>query len=117
MLPGAVAAAIAWQLLRLGGESYVTRTVKHASDIDNLFALVLGLIAFLYAAALIVVLCAEANAVRVDRLYPRALLTPLTDNVELTPGDEKAYTKQAAAQRSKGFEQIDVSFDKDAPRS
>ena len=86
------------------------------SAIDSLFALVLGLIAFLYAAALIVVLCAEANAVRADRLSPRALLTPLTDNVELTPGDEKVYAKQAAAQRSKGFEQIDVSFDKDAPR-
>ena len=117
VLPGAVAAAIAWQLLQLGGKSYVTRTIKHASATNSLFALVLGLIAFLYAAALIVVLCAEANAVRVDRLYPRALLTPLTDNVELTPGDEKAYTEQAAAQRSKGFEQIDVSFDKDAPRS
>ena len=115
VLPGAAAAAVAWQLLQLGGKSYVTRTIKHASATNSLFALVLGLIAFLYAAALIVVLCAEANAVRVDRLYPRALLTPLTDDVELTPGDEKAYTAQAVAQRSKGFEQIDVSFDKDAP--
>ena len=45
------------------------------SAIDSLFALVLGLIAFLYAAALIVVLCAEANAVRADQLSPRAPLT------------------------------------------
>ena len=75
VLPGAVSAAVAWQLLQLGGKSYVTRTIKHASAIDSLFALVLGLIAFLYAAALIVVLCAEANAVRADRLSPRARLT------------------------------------------
>ena len=45
------------------------------SAIDSLFALVLGLIAFLYAAALIVVLCAGANAVLADRLSPQARLT------------------------------------------
>jgi len=50
--------------------------------------------------------------VRVERLYPRALLTPLTDDVELTEGDERAYADQARAQRSKGFEQIDVRYEK-----
>jgi len=58
------------------------------------------------------VLCVEANVVRVERLYPRALLTPLTDDVELTEGDERAYADQARAQRSKGFEQIDVRYEK-----
>jgi membrane protein len=111
VLPGAIAAALAWQLLQLVGKAFVTHTVKHASATNSVFALVLGLIAFLYVTSLIVVLCAEANAVRVDVLYPRALLTPLTDNVVLTAGDERAYTNQAEAQRSKGFEQIDVTFD------
>jgi len=46
-----------------------------------------------------------------DRLYPRALLTPFTDNVELTRGDRKIYTGQAKAQRAKGFQRIDVTFD------
>jgi len=63
---------------------------------------------------LVVVLCAEANAVRVDELYPRALLTSLTHDVTLTAGDERAYT---TAQRSKGFEQVEVTFDKTNPRS
>jgi len=44
-------------------------------------------------------------------LHPRALLTPFTDNVELTPGDRRAYGSQAEAQRSKGFENVDVTFD------
>ena len=87
--------------------------VKNASATNSVFALVLGLIAFLYLASVALVLCAEANAVRVQRLWPRALLTPLTDDVDLTSGDERAYTNQATAQRTKGFEQIDVSFDKD----
>jgi membrane protein len=32
------------------------------------------------------------------------LLTPFTDNVELTRGDRKTYAGQAKAQRAKGFE-------------
>ncbi len=75
VLPGAVAAAVAWQRLQLGGKSTSPGRIKHVSAIDSLFALVLGPIAFLYAAALIVVLCAEANAVRADQLSPRAPLT------------------------------------------
>ena len=43
-------------------------------------------------------LCAEANVVATDHLYPRALLTPFTDNVELTRGDRKTYAGQAEAQ-------------------
>ena len=56
-------------------------------------------------------LCAEANVVAADRLHPRALLTPFTDNVELTRADRKTYTGQAKAQRAKGFQRIDVTFD------
>jgi hypothetical protein len=74
------------------------------------FALVLGLLAFFYLTAVAVVLCAEINVVRVQRLYPRSLLTPFTDNVVLTPGDRKTYTGQATAQRNKGFQDIDVTF-------
>ncbi|MBC7677432.1 MAG: YihY/virulence factor BrkB family protein [Pseudorhodobacter sp.] len=117
VLPGAVSAAVAWQLLQLGGKAYVTRTIQHASASNSLFALVLGLIAFLYVTSLIVVLSAEANAVRVGRLWPRTLLTPLTDDVALTPADERAYTEQALAQWTKGFERIEVTFDKDADRT
>jgi hypothetical protein len=35
------------------------------------FALVLGMLAFLYLPAAVVVLCVEINVVRVDHLYPR----------------------------------------------
>jgi len=108
--PGAVAAAIIWQLLQSFGILYVGHVVKGASATNGVFALVLGLIAFLYITATVVVLCAEINAVRVDRLHPRALLTPFTDNVELTPGDRRAYGSQAEAQRSKGFENVAVTF-------
>jgi YihY family inner membrane protein len=108
--PGAVGAAIVWQLLQTFGVAYVGHVVKGASATNGVFALVLGLLAFFYLTAVAVVLCAEVNAVRVDRLYPRALLTPFTDDVELTHGDRRAYADQATSQRSKGFETVDVSF-------
>jgi len=110
--PGAVAAAVVWQLLQSFGTVYVGQVVKNASATNSVFAVVLGLIAFIYLTAVAVVLCVEVNVVRVDHLYPRALLTPLTDNVELTDADRRAYTGQAKAQRSKGFEQVDVRFKK-----
>ncbi|WP_121192989.1 YihY/virulence factor BrkB family protein [Motilibacter peucedani] len=112
VIPGAVCAAVVYQLLQSFGATYVSHVVRSASAVNSLFAVVLGLLAFLYLASAATVLCAEINVVRVDRLWPRALLTPFTDDVDLTPGDEKTYTGTAKAARSKGFEQVDVTFDK-----
>jgi membrane protein len=107
---GAVAAALVWQLLQSFGVIYVAHVVKNASDTNGVFAFVLGLIAFLYLAALALVLCVEADAVRLDGLWPRSLMTPFTDNVRLTEGDRRAYTSQVEVQQMKGFEHIDVHF-------
>lgn len=109
-VPGAIAAAAAWQLLQWFGTAYVGHVVKHASETNSVFALVLGLIAWIYLEAVVVVLAVEYNAVRSQHLYPRALLTPFTDDVELTAADEASYTEQAKAQRAKGFETIEVDF-------
>jgi membrane protein len=108
--PGAVTAALAWQLLQSFGAVYVGHVVKSASATNAVFALVLGMLAFLYLTATVVVLCAEINVVRVDRLHPRALLTLFTDNVDLTDADRQTYTDQATAQRSKSFQDIEVTF-------
>jgi hypothetical protein len=53
----------------------------------------------------------EVNVVANLRLYPRALLTPFTDAVELTEADRRAYDSYAKAQRHKGFQRVDVHFD------
>ncbi|WP_299957263.1 YihY/virulence factor BrkB family protein [uncultured Modestobacter sp.] len=111
VLPGALAAAVLWQLLQTFGVTYVSRVMGSASATNGVFALVLGLLAFLYLAAVVGVLCVEVNVVRVDRLWPRALLTPFTDDVDLTPGDRRSYTGMAKAQRTKGFETVHVTFD------
>ena len=115
VVPGAIASAAIWQLLQSFGVIYVRHVIKHASATDAVFALVLGLLAFLYVTAVAVLLCMEINVVRVNRLHPRSLMTPFTDNVALTAGDRRVYSRQAKAQRLKGFERVDVTFDPPAP--
>lgn len=109
--PGAVAAAVVWQALQTFGAAYVQNVVQGSSATNGTFALVLGLLAFLYLASFAIVLCAELNVVRVRRLHPRALLTPFTDDVDLTSGDRAAYEGLARKERTKGFETVEVSFD------
>jgi uncharacterized BrkB/YihY/UPF0761 family membrane protein len=115
VLPGAVAAAMVWQLLQWFGAVYVGHVVKSASATNSVFALVLGLLAFLYLISTTLLLCGQVNVVATDHLYPRALLTPFTDDVELTRGDRDTYTGLAKAQRAKGFQHIDVTFDRKEP--
>ncbi len=111
VLPGALVAGLTWQLLQAFGGVYIKHVVSRASITNGVFAVVLGVLAFMYVAAVVVVISVEINAVRVRKLYPRSLLTPFTDDVELTEGDRLTYTGQAEAQRSKGFEEIEVRFD------
>lgn len=114
--PGAVAAAVLWQLLQWFGAAYVTHVVGSASATNSVFALVLGLMAFLYLIATTLLLCATANVVATDHLHPRALLVQFTDDVALTGGDRRTYIGQAKAQRAKSFQTIDVTFDRPGNR-
>lgn len=108
--PGAITAALLWQLLQSFGATFVTHVVRHASDTNAVFAVVLGFIAFAYVASVALMFCVEINVVLVDRLYPRSLLTPFTDAVKLTRGDRRAYTSRAKAQRAKGFQEVEVTY-------
>jgi membrane protein len=89
----------------------VAQVVARSSATNSVFALVLGLLAFLYLISVSLVMCAEINVVRVDRLHPRALLTPFTDAVDLTPADRRTYTQKAKAERVKGFQRVSVRFE------
>lgn len=113
LLVGALTAAILWQVLQLGGTAYVGHVVKGTGATYGVFALVLGLLAWIFLASIAIVLSAEIDVVRYKRLYPRSLLTPFTDNVDLTWADRRTYTEIATAQQFKGFESVLVSFAKD----
>ena len=50
LAPGAFVAAVAWQLLQVFGTAYVGPVVQGASPTYGVFALVLGLLAWLFLA-------------------------------------------------------------------
>lgn len=108
----AVGAAVAWQLLQWLGTYYVVHKLQGTTATYGLFGIVLGLIAWIYLGALIFLLAAELATVRVNRLWPRSLLTPFTDRVHLTPADRQAYASYAATETFKSFEDVDVRFRK-----
>jgi membrane protein len=109
--PGGYMLAIMWQVLQLGGAAYVDNVLVDTSSMTKTFGLVLGLIGFLWIGAVMAVMAMEINVVWARRLWPRALLTPFTDNVELTDADKRAYAAYAGMQRHKGFEKVSVVWE------
>jgi membrane protein len=112
LMPGAVGAGVAVQVLQIVGALYVSYELNGASQIYGVFGLVLGLLAWLYLQAVIVVFCAEINAVRARRLWPRNLLTPFIDDVALTRADRASYRSYTDTERFKTFEQVETTFNR-----
>jgi membrane protein len=75
-LPGAIGAALCWQVLQAIGGSLVSHNLTRASNLYGTFAIVLGLIAWLYLEALLTMWVVEANVVLTYRLWPRSLIAP-----------------------------------------
>jgi YihY family inner membrane protein len=73
VLPGAITAALLWTVLQIIGGYYVTHQLKNASNVYGTFALVIGLLVWIYLGAQITLFCAEVNVVRVMHLWPRSL--------------------------------------------
>lgn len=110
-VPGALLTAVGWQLLQLGGAAYARHVLVETSSLNQTFGLVLGLVGLIFVAAVVAVLGIELNVVLARRLWPRALLTPFTDSVDLTDADRRAYALYAQTQRHKGFETVTVTFE------
>lgn len=110
LVAGGLLAAACWEVLQTLGTSVITSRLRHASAVYGTFGLVLATIAWIYVQALVIMLAAEVNVVMGERLWPRALLTPFTDNVRLTDADRRTYELHAATQRFKGFETVHAEF-------
>ena len=70
VLPGALIAAFAWEVLLTVGGYYVAHQLRNASDTYGTFAFVIVLLGWLYLAAMIVVLATELNVVLARRRRP-----------------------------------------------
>lgn len=105
LLQGAVVAAIGWSLLQYGGAWLVTHQLRHASQLYGYFASILGLMAFLYLAAVITLYAAESNVVRARCLYPRSFV-----HDPLTVADKAVLTALALQNQCHREQLIEVTF-------
>ena len=73
---GAAISAVIWQILQALGGYFISHQLAHASPLYGTFAVVLGLLAWLYLQAQLTLYAVEINVVRAFRLWPRSLASP-----------------------------------------
>ncbi len=105
LLPGVIVAAVFWQLLQHLGGFYVDHELKRTGPLYGVFALVLGLLAWLYLGAQLTLFAAEINVVRVRRLWPRSFFSD-----PLLEADRRALTSSAEVEERVHEQNVEVSF-------
>lgn len=108
---GVLLAAVFWQTLQALGGLYVRHSLVNASDVYGFFAIVIGLLSFLFLAAQLTLLAAEVNVVLHYRLWPRSLTQP-----PLTPADRATFERLARMQQRRPEFSVDVEFTPEADR-
>jgi YihY family inner membrane protein len=97
---GAVIAGVIWQVLQYAGGYFVSHQLAHASPIYGTFAVVIGLLAWLYLEAELTLYAAEINVVWAHRLWPRSVAPP-----PYTEQDRRAFQLYAQVEeRGKGMD-------------
>jgi uncharacterized BrkB/YihY/UPF0761 family membrane protein len=105
MLPGAVAGAAGWTVLQYVGGVLVEHSLRNTSKEYGTFALVLGLISFLYLAAQVTLYASELNVVRVRRLWPRGMVQP-----PLTAADKEVLSSIALEGKRRPEQYVSTGF-------
>jgi YihY family inner membrane protein len=105
LLPGALLGALGFTVLQHLGSWYIERTITGAEDTYGTFAVVIGLLSWLYLLGQLSVFAAEVNVVAARRLWPRALFPP-----KLTEADRESLTAEVLAQQMRPEQEISVSY-------
>lgn len=105
---GAVAAALLYEVLQLLGGYYVGHVLKHAGNSYGVFAVVFGLLSWIYLSAHITLLAAEGNVVASRHLWPRSF--SIIFEQPPTSADEHALRQRAKVEERQD-QKIDVTFD------
>lgn len=111
--PGAVLAGIGWTVLLTVGGLIVGNRIASSSDVYGSFALVIGLLAWIYLGAQLMLVAAELNVVWEHRLWPRSL------QGELTEADRVSLRRSAGQEERKDEQVVSVRFEQqpDEPAS
>lgn len=108
---GVVLATLFWDALQALGGFYVRHSLAHANSVYGFFAIVIGLLSWLFVAAQLTLLAAEINVVRRYHLWPRSITQP-----PLTAADRAVFERLARAQERRPEVEIGIAFKPDADR-
>lgn len=111
--PGAAAAALLWALLQALGGLYVGHVLASSSNTYGTFALVIGLLSWIYLGAHVTLLSAEANVVLAHGLWPRSF--SLVGERPRTAADEKALRQRAEVEQRRHDQTVAVEFEPREP--
>lgn len=102
---GIAIAAVGWTALQALGGIYVDHVVSRARQTYGFFAIVIGLLTWLYLGAQLLLYAAEANVVRARRLWPRGLFDPAT------AADVQVLRAVARVEERREGERVEVTFE------
>jgi len=100
-----VVGGVAFTVLQLVGGAVVGHNVRGASETYGTFAVVIGLLTWLYLLAQMSVASAEVNVVAARRLWPRSLVAD-----ELGDADRRALRQHADVEERVVDEDVDVDL-------
>ncbi|MDQ1511485.1 MAG: hypothetical protein QOG50_3329 [Actinomycetota bacterium] len=111
LAPGAIMAGVAFTALQIGGTYLITHQLRHTSQVYGFFAIVLGLLSWLYLSAEVTLYAAEVNVVRTRRLWPRSIVQP-----PLTGPDREVLRSIVEQEVRRPEQRVEVGFvDGDEP--
>ena len=105
---GAVAGGVLYTVLQSLGAFYVGHVLYRATNTYGTFALVIGLLSWIYLATAISLLAAEANVVTVRGLWPRSFSAVIEQPP--TAADKRALTQRGKVEERRQDEAVHVEF-------
>jgi YihY family inner membrane protein len=102
---GGAIGALVWSAVQYLGTYLVSHQLSNASAVYGVFAVVIGLLWWIYLGAQVALVSAEVNVVRKRRLWPRSMTQP-----PLTAADERTLTGLAKEEQRRPEQEVDVTF-------
>ena len=105
LVPGAILGGVLWTILLAVGGYLIGHDLKNDSVTYGVFALVLGLVAWIYLGCEVTIYAAELNSVLAGHLWPRGMVQP-----PLTEADQRSLALQATQNQRRPEQEVSVSF-------
>ncbi|HET9730292.1 MAG TPA: YihY/virulence factor BrkB family protein [Acidimicrobiia bacterium] len=105
LVPGALIGGVAWTVLQYFGTYLVAHQLRNMSPVYGLFAIVMGLLVWIYLGAQLTLYAAELNVVRARSLWPRSIVQP-----PLTRSDREVLRDLVEQEARRPEQRVEVTF-------